>query len=324
MDEANSVSPVLFFHFSVKSLSYDHEIPKFMALLEGRPSIHTMDIIVCRRQSFPLPSNPIVAMPMPAMDAVTGWMASAVVLLLLLLAAAVFARLMMRRQGDADAPPSPPSSLPLLVHLHLLQKPPLHRSLATLSQAPLHRRMAGRDVEMKKGVIDVLLEQQEADPEQYTDTIIKGIVLALLTEGTDTEAMRKARAEIEASIGTGRLVEEPDIPNLPYLQCVVKETLRLCPVGPVIPAHEGMEDCIVGGFRVRPGTMTLVNAWAIQRDADVWDMSGEFSPERFSDTDMVTAPMLPGEGLAMRVVSLTLAALVQCFEWGCCRGCGYG
>ena len=168
-------------------------------------------------------------------------------------------------------------------------------------------------------------------------------IQVLLTAGTDTsalttewamaqllthpEVMRKARAEIDAMVGTGRLVEESDITNLPYLQCVVKETLRLCPVGPIIPAHAAMEDCTVGGFRVRPGTMILVNAWAIHRDANVWDAPEEFRPERFMDRDTVTAvttPMMPfglgrrrcpGEGLAMRLVPLTLAALLQCFEW---------
>uniref|UniRef100_A0ACD5XN55 Uncharacterized protein n=1 Tax=Avena sativa TaxID=4498 RepID=A0ACD5XN55_AVESA len=201
------------------------------------------------------------------------------------------------------------------------------------------RNAGSRGVE-KKGVIDVLMEHQQADPDYYTDTVVKGIVMVLLTAGTDTsalttewamaqllthpEAMRKARAEIDANVGTARLVEESDITNLPYLQCIVKETLRLCPVGPVIPAHEAMEDCTVGGFRVRRGTMILVNAWAIHRDASLWDAPEEFRPERFLDRDAATTPMLPfglgrrrcpGEGLAMRLVPLTLAALVQCFEW---------
>ena len=165
----------------------------------------------------------------------------------------------------------------------------------------------------------------------------------LLTAGTDTsalttewamalllthpEAMRKVRAEIDTKVGTARMVEESDITNLPYLQCVVKETLRLCPVAPIIPAHEAMEDCTVGGFNVRRGTMILVNAWAIHRDPNLWDAAEDFKPERFLDAGMVTAvtaPLLPfglgrrrcpGDGLAMRLVSLTLAALVQCFEW---------
>ncbi|OEL36240.1 Cytochrome P450 81D11 [Dichanthelium oligosanthes] len=200
----------------------------------------------------------------------------------------------------------------------------------------------GRDTE-KKSIIDELLSLQEIDPDYYNDTVIKGIVLVLLTAGTDTsvlttewamallltnpEAMQKLRAEIDANVGTARLVEESDITNLPYLQCVVKETLRLCPVAPVIPAHEAMEDCTVGGFDVRRGTMILVNTWAIHRDPKLWDSPEEFRPERFLHADMVTTatvPMLPfglgrrrcpGEGLAMRLVSLTLAALVQCFEW---------
>ncbi|CAD6233384.1 unnamed protein product [Miscanthus lutarioriparius] len=144
------------------------------------------------------------------------------------------------------------------------------------------------------------------------------------------EAMKKVRAEIDTHVRTARLVEESDIASLPYLQCVVKETLRLRPVGPIIPAHEAMEDCTVGGFHVRWGTMILVNAWAIQRDpAAAWDAPDEFMPERFLDdggkvTTAAAVPMLPfgvgrrrcpAEAMAMRLVSSMVAALVQCFEW---------
>ncbi|KAL6847299.1 hypothetical protein ACP4OV_023152 [Aristida adscensionis] len=213
--------------------------------------------------------------------------------------------------------------------------------VAGLIDARRRRRDAGGRDSEKRGVIDELLWLQDTDPEFYTDTVIKGIVLVLLTAGTDTsalttewamaqllrhpEAMKKARAEVDANVGTARLVEESDVTNLPYLQCVVKETLRLSPVAPIVPAHEAMEDCAVGGHSVRRGTMVLVNTWAIHRDPRLWDAPEEFRPERFMDTGAaVTAPMLPfglgrrrcpGEGLAMRLVGLTLAALVQCFEW---------
>ncbi|KAJ1266947.1 hypothetical protein BS78_07G018800 [Paspalum vaginatum] len=217
-----------------------------------------------------------------------------------------------------------------------------------------HRRKRGagvvRDAENKAGlVIDELLSLQETNPEEYTDAIVKGIVMSVLQGGTDTsvlttewamalllqhpEAMQKARAEIDAHVGTARLVEESDITNLPYLQCVVKETFRLCPVGPILPAHQAMEDCTVGGFHVPRGTMILVNNWAIQRDPKVWDAPDEFRPERFlvgSAVTVVTAPMLPfgmgrrrcpGENLGIRLVNVALAALVQCFEWDVCEGC---
>ncbi|CAN6329620.1 unnamed protein product [Urochloa humidicola] len=202
----------------------------------------------------------------------------------------------------------------------------------------------GRDTAETKSVIDELLSLQEIDPKFYTDTVIKGIAMSLLSAGTDTtamttewamaqllthpEAMHKVRAELDANVGNTRLVEESDITNLPYLQCVVKETLRLCPVGAVIPVHEAMEDCTVGGYQVQRGTMILVNAWMIQRDPKLWEAPEEFRPERFLDVagmvTAVTAPMLsfglgrrrcPAEGLAMRLVCFTLAALVQCFEW---------
>ncbi|XP_040380822.1 cytochrome P450 81Q32-like [Oryza brachyantha] len=215
-----------------------------------------------------------------------------------------------------------------------------------------HKRMrdAGVGDGGKRSTIDVLLRLQESDPKNYTDTVIKGLVLIILAAGTDTttvttewlmaallkhpEVFRRVRDEIDATVGTGRLVEEADITNLPYLQCVVKETLRLYPPAPIVPAHEAMEDCTVGGVHVRRGTMVVANLYAIHRDAEVWDAPEEFRPERFLDdvggAAAATAravPVLPtlpfgigrrrcpGEAMATRIVFMAVAALVQCFDW---------
>uniref|UniRef100_J3MCJ5 Cytochrome P450 n=1 Tax=Oryza brachyantha TaxID=4533 RepID=J3MCJ5_ORYBR len=171
-----------------------------------------------------------------------------------------------------------------------------------------HKRMrdAGVGDGGKRSTIDVLLRLQESDPKNYTDTVIKGLVLIILAAGTDTttvttewlmaallkhpEVFRRVRDEIDATVGTGRLVEEADITNLPYLQCVVKETLRLYPPAPIVPAHEATEDCPVGGVHVRRGTMVVANLYAIHRDAECfdWDAAGAID---MAEGDGLTVPM---------------------------------
>ncbi|KAF2316792.1 hypothetical protein GH714_042133 [Hevea brasiliensis] len=69
------------------------------------------------------------------------------------------------------------------------------------------------------------------------DDIPKSKYLAM-DDGRDhhhPNVFRKLREEIESVVGTNRLVEDSDIPNLHYLQAVVKETLRLYPLVPAIP-----------------------------------------------------------------------------------------
>ncbi|KAF4378627.1 hypothetical protein CsatB_007315 [Cannabis sativa] len=194
----------------------------------------------------------------------------------------------------------------------------------------------------KKNMIEVLLSLQESDPEYYTDEIIRGLMLALLSAGTDTtagimewamslmlnhpEVLKKARNELEYCIGHDRLVEESDLGKLPYLHRIIKETLRLYPVGALLP-HESSEECIIGGYRVPRGTMLLVNLWAIQHDPKVWDEPTKFKPDRFEEGDQGVREGFklvpfgsgrrgcPGETLAMRMVALTLASLIQCFDW---------
>ncbi|KAJ0604015.1 putative isoflavone 2'-hydroxylase [Helianthus annuus] len=188
--------------------------------------------------------------------------------------------------------------------------------------------------------IDAMLSLQESEPEYYTDDVIKGNILTLLLAGTDTSSvtiewavslllnhpnvLEKARVHIDEYVGNERLVEETDLPNLPYIQCIINETLRLFPATPLLVPHEPSEDCTIGGFDVARGTMVLVNAWAIHRDPMVWDDPLSFKPERFEKVINegyrfipfgMGRRQCPGSGLANRVIWLVLASLIQCFEW---------
>ncbi|XP_010059880.3 isoflavone 3'-hydroxylase [Eucalyptus grandis] len=196
------------------------------------------------------------------------------------------------------------------------------------------RSDSGREVESETMIDSMLLEG-------YSDDIIKGQILSILSAGTDTstvtiewamslllnhpDVMKKAQAKLDDIVGRDRLANEADIQKLPCLQNIINEVLRLFPPAPLLVPHESAEDCMVGGFNVPRGTMILVNAWAIQRDPKVWDDPTSFIPKRYQGLEEDHAYRLlpfgmgrrscPGAGLANRVVSLALAALIQCFEW---------
>ncbi|KAL2489259.1 Cytochrome [Forsythia ovata] len=194
--------------------------------------------------------------------------------------------------------------------------------------------------EKKKTMIEVLLTLQEKEPDYYTDGIIRDLMLVLLGAGTDSssgtmewalsgllnnpELLKKAQMEIDNHVGQERLIDESDIANLPYLRCIINETLRMYPPGPMV-IHESSEDCIVGGYRVSRGTMLLVNFWAIHNDPKIWEDSRIFKPERFQGLESTRdgyklLPFgsgrrgCPGEGLAVRMVGLGLGSVIQCFD----------
>lgn len=142
------------------------------------------------------------------------------------------------------------------------------------------------------------------------------------------DSMKKAKEEINRVIGPQRKVEESDIDNLPYLQAVIKETLRLHPVLPLLLPRNAMQDTDYMGYFIPKETQIFVNVWAIGRDPETWEDPLAFKPERFLGSKIdykgQNFELLPfgsgrriclGISLAHKVVHLGLATLLHSFDW---------
>ncbi|MED6108521.1 hypothetical protein PIB30_024701 [Stylosanthes scabra] len=132
------------------------------------------------------------------------------------------------------------------------------------------------------------------------DNVIKATTLAMITGATDTttvtltwamclllrnpHTLRKAKEELHTQIGKERCILESDLSKLPYLQAIIKETLRLYPPSPLGVHREFTEDCILGGYQIEKGTRLITNLWKIHTDSCVWSDPLEFKPERFHTT----------------------------------------
>ncbi|RLN33760.1 cytochrome P450 78A5-like [Panicum miliaceum] len=214
-----------------------------------------------------------------------------------------------------------------------------------------HReRRAGGGVadEITGDFVDVLLGLEGDDKMSDSDMI--AVLWEMIFRGTDTVAIlmewimarmvlhpdiqAKAQAELDAVVGRGRGVADADVASLPYIQCIVKETLRMHPPGPLLSwARLSIHDAHVGGHLVPAGTTAMVNMWAIAHDPAVWAEPGAFRPERFQEedvsvlgSDLRLAPfgagrrVCPGKMLALATTHLWIAQLLHRFEWAPAAG----
>lgn len=159
---------------------------------------------------------------------------------------------------------------------------------------------------------------------------------ALLTEWVMAELVLNpdVQAKLQHELVTLKNATDADVANLPYLQAVIKETLRVHPPGPLLSwSRLSTSDVhLSNGMVVPADTTTMVNMWAITHDPNVWADPFLFKPERFllseggeevdvRGNDLRLAPfgagrrVCPGKNLALVTVSLWVAKLVHHFEW---------
>ncbi|CAN4092628.1 unnamed protein product [Withania somnifera] len=191
-----------------------------------------------------------------------------------------------------------------------------------------HRRLKTSG---SKTIMEVLLDLQITDPQYYTDETIRNLMLVLLQAGSDTtavtlewafshlldnpEILRTAQTEIDNQVGQDRLIDESDLSQLPYIRCIINETLRMHPAAPLLVPHLSSEECKVSGYRVPRGTVLLVNAWGIHHDPKVWEEPEKFNPDRFIGFECFKEGCKFIPTLAIHVIGLTLGSLLQCFDW---------
>ncbi|XP_059311460.1 trimethyltridecatetraene synthase-like [Lycium ferocissimum] len=244
--------------------------------------------------------------------------------------------------------------IPWLAYLDLQgyvkQMKELHRNFDKFHNFVLDDHKAKREEDknfVPRDMVDVLLQQAE-DPNlevQLTNDCVKGLMQDLLAGGTDTSAttvewafhellrqpniMKKAQEELDVVIGQGRWVQEKDYTQLPYIESIIKETLRLHPVSTMLPPRTALEDCHVAGYDIPKGTILMVNTWSIGRNSGHWESPGEFIPERFEgkeDIDIAGQHFAllpfgsgrrkcPGYSLGIRIIRATLANLLHGFNW---------
>jgi cytochrome P450 len=63
----------------------------------------------------------------------------------------------------------------------------------------------------------------------------------------------KAREDLETEFVQDRLVEESDSSKIIYLQHIIFENLRLCPVVPLLASHMSSAEHAVGGYDIPAG-----------------------------------------------------------------------
>ncbi|KAL1832716.1 hypothetical protein ACET3Z_002367 [Daucus carota] len=216
-----------------------------------------------------------------------------------------------------------------------------------------HEKNAGNGYkENERDFVDVILalkKNSAGTHEQLARNIdrshIKAIVLNLLfgaidasptaIEWTMSELIRHPRVmkllqeEINNVAKDCDFVEESHLSKLEYLDMVIKESLRLHPVSPIIAPHESTEDIVIDGYHIPKKSRVLVNIWALGRDPRFWSENvEEFVPERFksSNIDLLGQSfqllpfssgrrVCPGKHWGLLTLKLVVAQLVHSFHW---------
>ncbi|KAL4622360.1 cytochrome P450 4V2-like [Arapaima gigas] len=149
----------------------------------------------------------------------------------------------------------------------------------------------------RKAFLDMLLQATDDDGNHLSQKDIQEEVDTFMFEGHDTTAasinwalhllgshpdvQRKAQHELHEVFGASRRpVGMDDLRRLRYLECIIKECLRLFPSVPLFARHI-CEDCYISGFKVPKGVNAVIIPFALHRDPRYFPDPEAFCPDRF-------------------------------------------
>lgn len=145
-------------------------------------------------------------------------------------------------------------------------------------------------------LLDLLLEAQDPETQRsMTHAELRDNLLAFIVAGHETTALtlawalylcsfdpavqERAAAEAQSVLGD-RTATAKDVPNLPYIDRIVHETLRLYPPGSFL-ARTALTHDRLCGREILPRDTIMLPIYAMHRHHMLWDNPDAFDPDRF-------------------------------------------
>ncbi|KAK7695619.1 hypothetical protein QCA50_000255 [Cerrena zonata] len=113
------------------------------------------------------------------------------------------------------------------------------------------------------------------------DTTVSATYSFFLAMTLHPEIQRKAQEEVDRVVGKDRLPTFADRENLPYVEAVINEVLRLNPVAPLGIPHRASQDDIYKGYLIPKDSIIIANIWALLRDPEIYPDPSAFNPDRY-------------------------------------------
>ncbi|KAI6016205.1 cytochrome P450 [Pisolithus marmoratus] len=116
----------------------------------------------------------------------------------------------------------------------------------------------------------------------FMETTTSTMLVFLLAMVLYPAVQRKAQEEIDRVVGTDRLPDFSDRPNLPYVEAVLLETIRWVPVFPLAIPHMTTAEDTYNGMFIPKGAVIIPNVWAMTQDSERYPEPKVFNPDRYS------------------------------------------
>ena len=145
-------------------------------------------------------------------------------------------------------------------------------------------------------LLSMLMEARDEDTDEgMSDAQLRDAVMTIFLAGHETTAIalgwtwyllsrhEAVRQRLFTDIDTvlnGRTPTVADLPQLGYVERVVKESMRLYPPAWVI-SRCATEDDVIGGCRIPAGSIVLVSPYVTHRHPRFWTNPEDFDPDRF-------------------------------------------
>jgi cytochrome P450 len=183
------------------------------------------------------------------------------------------------------------------------------READALIYQELELRRSGRLGSRTGDVLSLLLQARDERGGSLGDRELRDQLMTLLVAGHETTATALAwtleRVTREPQV-LARLQDDPD--DEPYIDAVIKETLRLRPVVPAV-ARKLTEPMRFGDWLLPAGVHIGPSIYLLHRRADLYPEPQRFRPERFLERPPGTYEWIPFGGGVRRCLGASFALL---------------